>query len=255
MKTNREFEEERRLLKSPINTPADLMDSDEGRRIAAPPIQKEYPKDAKLIDLANIEALSIGKMPLVDVAKNRRSRRAYTKKALTLEEVSFLLWAVQGIRRISKKAPVTYRTVPASGGIHPFETYLVVNRVKGIPEGLYRYLPLEHKLLYMKPISSEWLEQLGHACRGQEFVTKGAVVFIWTAIPYRTEWRYANEAHKSIAQASGHVCQNLYMASEAIGAGTCAIAAYAQREMDTLIDVDGEQEFTVYIAPVGKVRQ
>ena len=69
MKTNREFEEERRLLKSPINTPADLMDSDEDRKIAAPPIQKEHPEGAKLIDLANIEALSIGKMPFVDVAK------------------------------------------------------------------------------------------------------------------------------------------------------------------------------------------
>jgi len=79
------------------------------------------------------------------------------------------------------------------------------------------------------------------------------VVFIWTALPYRAEWRYANEAHKSIAQASGHVGQNLYLASEAIGVGTCAITAYAQKAMDALVDVDGEQEFTVYVAPVGKV--
>ena len=249
------FEEGRKLLKSPINIPADLMVSDENRKIPAPPIQKEYPEDAKLIDLAKLEALSIGRMPFIDTVRNRRSRRTWTEEALTLEEISFLLWAVQGIRRIGKKAPVTYRTVPASGGIHPFETYLVVNRVKSVREGLYRYLPLEHKLLHLKPISSEWLGQLGDACRGQEFVTKGAVVFIWTAIPYRAEWRYANEAHKSIAQASGHVCQNLYMASEAIGAGTCAITAYAQRAMDTLIDVDGEHEFTIYLAPVGKVRQ
>ena len=251
---NPEFQEARRFLKSPINTPADIMDSDEDRKVEAPPLQKTYPEDAKLIDLVSTAELSMGSMSFVDVLRKRRSRRKYTDEALTLEEVSFLLWAVQGIRRVSKKAPATYRTVPASGGIHPFETYLVINRVTGVNVGLYRYLPLEHKLFFLKQISSEWLEQLAYACRGQDFVSTGAVVFIWTVIPYRTEWRYANEAHKSIALASGHVCQNLYLASEAIGAGTCAITAYAQRVMDTLLGVDGEREFTIYVAPVGKVR-
>jgi len=248
-----DFDGGREFLKSPINTPADIIESDQERHIEAPPVQKGYSKDAKLIDLVSIEKLSIGKTPFVDVVKNRKSRRKYTDEAMTLDDVSFLLWAVQGIRQVGNKAPVTYRTVPASGGIHPLETYLVINKVESIQEGLYRYLPLEHKLLFLKPINSEWLEQLGYACRGQEFVCKGTVIFIWTAIPYRTEWRYANEAHKDIAQASGHVCQNLYLASEAIGAGTCAITGYAQKAMDTLIEVDGEQEFVVYIAPVGKV--
>jgi SagB-type dehydrogenase family enzyme len=253
MKMKSEFTEERKILKSPINTPADLMESDEDRELEAPPVQKEVPDGAELVDLSSIDEISIGDRSLVEVLRSRRSRRKFTTEALTLEELSFLLWAVQGIRRVGKKPPVTYRTVPASGGIHPFETYLVINRVKGVREGLYRYLPLEHKLLFLKPINSAWLEQLGYACRGQLFVAKGTVVFIWTAIPYRTEWRYANEAHKAIAQASGHVCQNLYLASEAIGAGTCAVTAYAQKAMDELIEVDGEQEFTVYVAPVGKV--
>ncbi|HHE32565.1 MAG TPA: SagB/ThcOx family dehydrogenase, partial [Chlorobaculum parvum] len=34
--------------------------------------------------------------------------------------------------------------------------------------------------------------------------------------------------------------------------GTCAIAAYHQDRMDKLIDVDGKEEFTIYLAPVGK---
>jgi len=253
MKPDPEFGKGRSLLKSPINSPADIMDSDEDRGMETPSIQKEYPQDAERIELVSPKELSVGKASLIEVVRNRKSRRTYTDQALTVEEISFLLWAVQGIHRVAKKAPVTYRTVPASGGIHPLETYLAINRVEGVHKGLYRYLPLEHALLFLRQTGSEWLAQLGHACRGQEFVSKGALVFIWTAIPYRVEWRYANEAHKSIAQASGHVCQNLYLASEAIGAGTCAISAYAQKAMDTLISIDGEQEFTVYVAPVGKI--
>jgi SagB-type dehydrogenase family enzyme len=67
------------------------------------------------------------------------------------------------------------------------------------------------------------------------------------------EWRYGLAAHKVIAIDAGHVCQNLYLACEAIGAGTCAIAAYDQEAMDDLVGLDGKDEFTIYLAPVGKV--
>ncbi len=67
------------------------------------------------------------------------------------------------------------------------------------------------------------------------------------------EWRYDLAAHKVIALDAGHVCQNLYLACEAIEAGCCAIAAYDQDLMDALIKLDGQEEFTVYLAAVGKV--
>ena len=69
----------------------------------------------------------------------------------------------------------------------------------------------------------------------------------------RTEWRYAEASYKVIALDAGHVCQNLYLACEAIGAGTCAIAAYNQALADELLGIDGDEEFTVYLAPVGKI--
>ena len=95
--------------------------------------------------------------------------------------------------------------------------------------------------------------KLTEATLGQAFVGQAAVVFIWTTIPYRMEWRYGLAAHKVIALDAGHVCQNLYLACEAIGAGTCAVAAYHQQLMDRLVRVDGQEEFVIYLAPVGKV--
>lgn len=169
-----------------------------------------------------------------------------------LEELSFLLWVTQGVRSVDSNKVWTRRTVPSAGSRHPFETYLVVNRVEGLEPGVYRYLPIEHKLLLVsnnKPV----LDQVSEACGGQTFVGESAVVFVWATIPYRTEWRYSAIAYRAILVDVGHVCQNLYLACEAIGAGTCAILAYEQKAMDELIGVDGENEFTVYLAPVGKV--
>lgn len=60
-------------------------------------------------------------------------------------------------------------------------------------------------------------------------------------------------APKMIALDAGHVCQNLYIACTAIGAGTCAIGAYDQDKMDAIIGADGKEEFVIYAAPVGKV--
>jgi len=96
-------------------------------------------------------------------------------------------------------------------------------------------------------------DKVGRACRGQTFVGRGAVVFIWTVIPYRAEWRYSVVAPKMIALDAGHLCQNLYIAATAIGAGTCAIGAYDQQAMDALLGVDGKEEFVIYAAPVGKI--
>jgi SagB-type dehydrogenase family enzyme len=242
------------FLKSPINSPADLLESDQDRGVPAPPCQKPHPQDARLLDLIPPEAFTLGQAPLVDLIRQRKSRRKYTQEPLTLEELSFLLWATQGVRQANSERTRVWRTVPSSGATHPFETYLVINRVAEIQPGLYRYLSLEHKLLLVSPIDQEWLNKLVYACRGQEFVSQSAVTFVWTVIPYRAEWRYANDAHKAIAQDSGHVCQNLYLASEAIGAGTCAVAAYAQNAMDALLGVDGSDEFVMYLAPVGKVK-
>jgi len=91
-----------------------------------------------------------------------------------------------------------------------------------------------------------------YACLRQAFVADAAATFFWTAIPARMEWRYSLAAHKVIAIDVGHVCQNLYLACTALNAGTCAIAAYDQESCDRLLGVDGKEEFTVYIAPVGK---
>ncbi len=96
------------------------------------------------------------------------------------------------------------------------------------------------------------IKKLSRVVLGQKFVADSAVVFVWTTVVYRMEWRYLQAAHRVILLDAGHVCQNLYLACEAIQAGCCAIAVYDQEAMDELIQVDGKEQFTIYLAPVGK---
>jgi len=242
----------REFLKDSIRKKIDSSRSDQNQGIPAPPIEKPYAGDARRIDL--IPAGHWKDPRSVDLSAaiaNRQSRRMFLHEPLSLEDLSFLLWATQGLRgRVT--AGHAFRTVPSAGCRHALETYLALFRVSGLESGVYRYLPLSHQLLY--EFSEDQLaDKLVEAVFGQSFAGRAAVTFLWTAVPYRMEWRYGAAAHKVIALDAGHVCQNLYLACEAIHAGTCAIAAYDQQKIDALLRLDGEEEFVIYLAPVGKV--
>ncbi|MFA4915436.1 MAG: SagB/ThcOx family dehydrogenase [Syntrophales bacterium] len=243
----------RYFLKDEIRKSFDFSQTDQNRGINPPPIQKPFPEDAARVPLTKAGLWTgIQDISVADAIRNRKSRRKYLQHPLTLDDLSFLLWATQGIRQILDRGHA-YRTVPSAGCRHALETYLCVLNIEGLDPGLYRYLPLEHQLL-LEFTDDKLSEKLVDAVYGQPYPGKAPVTFIWTAIPYRMEWRYGLAAHKVIAIDAGHVCQNLYLACEAIHAGTCAIAAYDQAGMDKLLKIDGIDEFTIYMAPVGKVK-
>ena len=247
----KQMQQYREFLKDSIRQKIDFSETDQNRGIAPPPMEKPAGKDQKRIDLLKKKEWQSIKAPdLISVIAKRRSRRNFTSGALTLEEISFLLWATQGVQRKFRDV-ATYRTVPSAGARHALETYLCILNVEGLEVGIYRYLPLSHQLVQEKTFE-DISGIMVKATLGQAFIADAAVTFIWTAVPYRMEWRYGPAAHKVIAIDSGHVCQNLYLACEAISAGTCAIAAYDQKAMDKLVGADGEEEFVIYLAPVGK---
>ena len=246
------FKASRFFLKDTIRQEIDFSGTDQARRLPAPPLQKPCAPDMERIDLPDGEAAlaRLGSMPVGESIGRRESVRQYSEESLTLEELAALLWATQGVRRVVSPA-CALRTVPSAGARHTFETYLAAERVESLPRGLYRYLPLDNQLAQL--IEDEAIgRKAASACLGQGFVAAAAVTFFWTTIPARMEWRYDLAAHKVIALDAGHVCQNLYLACESMKAGTCAIAAYDQVACDELLGIDGDDEFTVYIAPVGK---
>lgn len=246
------IKQNRAFLKDTARHDVDFTQTDQSKGVSPPPFQKPYLTDKQLINLPLRETWSSVKaIDLVSAIENRKSHRKFKPIPLELDELSFLLWATQGIRHIAGPGRA-YRVVPSAGCRHAFETYLSVLAVQSLEPGIYRYLPIEHSLIFEHTVE-DLPKKIVAGTSNQVFTGKAAVNFIWTVIPYRMEWRYDFAAHKVIAIDVGHVCQNLYLACEAIGCGTCAIAAYEQEQMDALLKVDGEDEYTIYLAPVGKI--
>jgi len=245
------MEKSRKFLKNDWEKLSQVV-SDQQRGIEPPPVEKPFDKDAETIELVDVRKTEAIEIDLKQLIANRRSRRKFAKQSFTLAEFSFLLWATQGIKSASPDGSASFRMVPSAGARHAFETYICVNSVEGLDRGLYRYLPIEHKLLVIRR-DENIMRDIALACCGQSWMATSAAVFVWSTIPYRMEWRYSIASHKAIALDAGHVCQNLYLAAEAIGGGVCAVGAYFQKEVDKVIGLDGKDEFAIYIAAAGKV--
>ncbi len=207
----------------------------------------------ELISLPAVGTITMPPIRLHQAITQRKSLRQYAKLPLSQDELSFLLWATQWAKdfRTNDRMEITLRNVPSAGARHPLETYLLINHVKGIKPGLYYYHPIKHCLVLVN--DSDAISSLIYeGCFRQEMVKSSAVTFIWTAIPYRTSWRYGQRGYRYLYLDAGHVGQNLHLAAEAINSGACMIGAYLDELVNECLDVDGINEFVIYIATVGK---
>ncbi|HNU24006.1 MAG TPA: SagB/ThcOx family dehydrogenase [Mesotoga sp.] len=230
----------------------EMNKTDQMKGLPQPSLEKSS-EGYDLISLPDPNSTHLIMKDLREIVFSRESRRVYSDEKLSLEALSFLLWSSQGVKAVMKNNYATLRTVPSAGARHPFETYIFVRLVKGLKRGLYRYVALSHSLVLEK--EGDFASEVADAALGQKFVGHCAATFVWSVIPYRTEWRYDLTSYKPILLDAGHICQNLYLACEALNLGTCAIAAYDQEKIDKLIGLDGYDEFVIYMAPVGKPKR
>jgi len=224
--------------------------SDQQRGVPQPPLEVPAEPGKAVIDLPSPASFDIPRVDLRTAIEQRQSVRQYVHDPITLDELSFLLWCTQGVKKVHG-SQATFRTVPSAGARHAFETYLLVNDVEGLEPGLYRFLALSHRLqqLNADPVLRA---KVNAACFDQQFILRCGAVFLWTAVPYRMTWRYGERGYRDLHLDAGHVCQNLYLAAEAVGCGVCAIAAFDDDAMHMLIGIDGENQFLIYLATVGK---
>lgn len=207
-------------------------------------------------EIYTLPATGVINMPDITLAKaieQRRTLRKYSELALSLEELSFLLWSCCWARdfRTSEHLEITLRNVPSAGSRHPFETYLLIQNVESLPAGLYYYHPLKHILIRLDT-PEDISQKVYDGCLQQNMVLQSAVTFIFSAVPYRTSWRYCQRGYRYLYMDAGHVGQNLQLACEAVGAGACPIGAYQDEAMNDIIGADGIEEFVIYVWTVGK---
>jgi SagB-type dehydrogenase family enzyme len=182
----------------------------------------------------------------------RRSLRTYKDQSITLNELSQLLWAAQGITEPVKGL----RTAPSPMAMFTLKVYAVTLNVNGIARGAYRYEPETHKLILISigdkredvkrpaPTAEQAAiaAKLGHA---DPFPTTPLVLVI-TADGTKTK----NSSLFYLE--AGHVAQNIVLQCVSLGmGGVTTMASYNADKLKTLLKMSAD-EVPVYSIPVGK---
>lgn len=209
-----------------------------------PPTHKEYP-EAKLFRLPS-PATQTSSMD--EALRNRRSVRRFAPGPMALADLSFLLWAATGIRE--SRGGHSFRTAPSAGALYPIETYVAVNSVEGLPQGLYHYNVRAHALEQLRagPIGDE----VSRAALDQDMCAEAPVVLIHSAVFERTVWKYGQRGYRYVYLDAGHVSAQMSLAAASMGLGSCQIAAIYDDEMNRLLGVDGVKESVLYMSVVGR---
>ena len=213
------------------------------------PPQLEMPYQGVAIKLPKPTSFKGLKVTVKNAINNRKSIREYADEPLSKLELSFALYSMQGVHKTVKNT--TFRTVPSAGARHAFETLVLVNNVKSLTSGLYHYIAIEHQLVKINT-QNDISSQLTKACLNQKMVKNAAVTFFFIADIYRMTYRYGERGYRYIFLDAGHIVQNLYLVAQEMDAGTVAIGAFDDAAVNALFNLDGEAQFVVYAAPLGK---
>ena len=226
--------------------------------VLSPPDHEPGTNDAR--ELNEAENMELGdrlKLPEPRYASNtsveaalaqRRSVRAYSGEALTIDELSQLLWAAQGITE-----PWGGRTAPSAGALYPLELYVVVDTVTGLDAGVYRYRPATHEL--EKTRDSDVRAELADAALSQDVISDAAIDLVIFGVFNRTTVKYRERGIRYVYMEAGHAAQNVYLQAESLNLGTVTIGAFDDAEVQQIVGMqeqEQEQGKPLYIMPVGR---
>lgn len=196
------------------------------------------------IDLPSPEA--IGEVSVEEAIQQRRSIRSYADEPLSLQDISQLMWAAQGITDPTGE----FRAAPSAGATYPLEVYVVVSETgaSGLVQGLYRYDPYQHRL--ERILEYDLRASLAEAALEQTSVKEAPVNIVITAVYERTTGRYGERGVRYVHMEAGHVGQNLYLQATARGLGMVVVGAFDDDRVQNVMALPPDHK-PLYIIPVG----
>ena len=213
--------------------------------IAQPPLYKGYP-GATFLSLPPAGAAA--QMPVHQAIQQRRSRRGFLDRPLTLQALADVLGHAVG--ETDRRDPAwPFRAFPSSGALYPTETYVAAHLVEGLPAGIYHYQPRTHALVLVRP--GDPSTALMRAALDQEMVASAGATLVLASYFDRAGWKYKYRAYRYALIEAGHIGQNVYVVAEALGLGCCAIWAFFDDDVNALVGIDGLTEAAVYLLAMG----
>jgi len=187
-----------------------------------------------------------GDVSLETTIHQRRTVRSFNSKELTLNQLSQLLWAAQGITE-----PGAFkRAAPSAGALYPMDIYGAVGGgcVEGLNPGVYLYDPATHSFSLTQ--EGDMRRDIAMASLGQMWMSYAPITFIITAEYSRIMGKYGQRGVRYAMIEAGHIGQNIFLQSQALGLEAGIVGAFEDGKVIQIMGIKRTHE-PLLIMPVG----
>ncbi|MBI5400137.1 SagB/ThcOx family dehydrogenase [Candidatus Saganbacteria bacterium] len=194
---------------------------------------------AKIIPLPPVNTNS--HFSLEEAIARRRSETQLQEKSLTMNQISQLLWAAQGIT----DPTFGFRAAPSAGALYPLSIYVAKQ------DGLFRYIPDGHKLIQIS--DQDIRPSMTRAALSQDFIREAPVDIIITANFAITQAKYGARSFRYVCMEAGHVAENIQLQAVALGLVSVPVGAFWDDVIRTNLKLPETQD-PLYIIPIGYLK-
>lgn len=190
--------------------------------------------------------------PLTALLAERRSTRAFSPAELSLDAVSGLLAAAQGIVEtvaLDDGTSLVRRGAPSAGGLFPLELNVFARRVTGLADGLYVYDDHSHGLAERGRGDPTGL--LAGALYAFPFVAEANLLLAFVARFSRMQSKYGPRGYRYILLEAGHAAQNVCLRAAELDLATLCIGGFIDSELNAALGLDDTEAGVVYAVAAG----
>ena len=192
------------------------------------------------------------RLSLQEAIVSRATARELSRRGLTMQELTTLLFAGYGVTRDERDNgfPRRFRTVPSGGALYPLEIYFHTTCVDGLKPGLYHYNPAENRVRLLR--ERDHTAEIASAMAYGEIPAQASLMIFLTAAFERSTHKYAERGYRFVLLEAGHVAQNINLAAAGLDLASINVGGFYDREIDSFLDLDGLAQSTLYLIGVGK---
>lgn len=140
-----------------------------------------------------------------------------------------------------------FRSVASAGALYPTEIYVATHAVKGLDDGLYHFAIHRHCLY---PIRSQDLSPYLYQVIPISENRTPTLTFIFTAIFFRSAWKYRGRSYRYHLLDTGHLIENLILALTSLRLPFHLSYDFDDKKLNDLLGLDETKEATLAVLQV-----
>ncbi len=173
----------------------------------------------------------------------------------TLDQLASILFYSAGVTK-QKTYPggtIYFRAAACAGALYPVEIYVVCAELEGLTAGVYHFNPGDFALRRLR--DGDYRGVLVRATANESSIAHAPVALVYTAISWRSTWKYRDRAYRYHFWDNGMIAANALAMAAAHSIPAELVMGFVESDMNRLVGIDGKRELALSLIALGRSKE